>query len=139
MSSFIVSKIHIDALLTAGLYDSYSEGSLEWDYMGEWKQLDASNASEIGRMLLRENHSSYDRFLYIHAIDYHFKPMSVATLDPISVINACNCYVYQSMDSPIWEISEAKSFVFALIKRMTSFICYHDDTWEIDDRDFFRK
>ena len=118
MSAWIVSKQHIDALVTAGLpAPGETIAAVTWgDGNGAEarKSLRKENADEIGRMLWQENHQSINyRYKDGGPVDplYAFQAESHV---PLTVLKLLDCYEYQSCEHPGWSGSEARAFCGAL-------------------------
>jgi hypothetical protein len=156
MSAWVVSKTHIDLLITAGLqFPKY--GNLRWNASeddDQWvtAELDHMNADEIGGKLWSENLASVS---YRYPNDgsgerpgpVDFEDEQVLTyshssipgrIDPIVVLNALACYEYQSCEHPGWKRSESKRICDALrldaISRLSGM---SDAPWAFDDARYF--
>jgi hypothetical protein len=162
MSAFVVSTVHIDAMLTAGLRlrTAYTHSPLTWFWpaidagsqRGSWtseelqcqarerrRQLTIQTAGRVGAMLLAENRRSVD-----HRYDEQEweEPYLFTALpgrpDPVVVLKAINCYRYQSCEHPGWGSSEAFAFCDALRERAIGCLSGYDAApWEIDDPHVF--
>lgn len=142
MSAFVVSKTHIDALVTAGLRMAYRPfGPLQWQMPGsdEARYLTSDTASAVGGMLWAENMASVSgRYNEPRDDDlpgsYTFEAL-MGTPDPVHVLSAIACYRYQACEHPEWRDSEARAFCTALqqlaIRRLPG---YDAAPWEITDR-----
>ena len=164
MSAWIVSKTHIDLLVTAGVtFPAVSHP--DWTGAGEGEKGpvpvpdlpaligDAARAHAVGRMLWTENLASvmarYPRdgngqrptaqqgFRDEHVTTYRFRPIP-GVICPVVVLKNIECYEYQSSEHHGWRDSEAKQFCEALrgatISRLPGF---HDAPWGFDDRRYF--
>jgi hypothetical protein len=158
MSAFVVSTVHIDAMLTAGLRFGPPSGArlMTWFWpaldaasdRGGWtsaqllrqarerrRELTTQTAGRVGAMLLAENRRSVD-----HRYDeqeweepYLFTPLS-GVPDPVIVLKAIACYRYQACEHPGWPSSEAAAFCDALQTRAIGCLPgYAAAPWEIDD------
>jgi hypothetical protein len=143
MSAYVVSSAHIDLLISAALYlDPMEHGML---YAAAAHRLTSSNASETGRMLLRENIASVS-YRYPdcppdalpgpvptpdpETYDVRFWPL--ASLEPVAVLKAIHAYAYQSSEHPGWLTSQAKAFCDALtVKAICQLPGYEDAAWSI--------
>ncbi len=161
MSAFIVSKEHIDYLVTAGLAlpkrRSYSD-TLTWTvpheqkptdyergeawgmtalqtYRDHMQELTAETANEIGRMLIRENHLSVcHRYDESPKIDTGgpFEFERARHTDAVQVLKAISCYEYQSCEHPEWKKSEAYRFCETLRDvAINALPGYEEADWEI--------
>lgn len=100
MSAYIVSKRHIDAIVTAAVNAGLGGGK---------------TPDQLGDMLWRENVVSVC-FRYREStlpdVFYRFEPNALN--DPWSLIKQIDCYEYQSCEHDAWEASEAFALVEAL-------------------------
>lgn len=165
MSAFVVSKIHIDALVTAGLaFDRY--GPLRWmtrdlteeeqrtgyaegepwgpESVSIWRRLSREltrdTAEQVGAMLWAENVRSVNhRYAEEEWEEVYTFERLPGTVNPIVVLKAISCYEYQSCEHPEWERSEARRFCDSLRKHMINHLPGMDDAagWEINDRYVF--
>jgi hypothetical protein len=131
MSAWIVSKKHIDALVTAYLHSQYFDS-----------QRTAEENDRIGQMLWDENHRSVN-YRYKEAMlppSYKFEPCSTfenkdgskVKLDNIALCKLIDCYEYQTCEHKEWATSEACSFCNALRKRLVMRTDgYEDAPWGI--------
>lgn len=161
MSAFIVSKTHIDALVTAGIVmargacgpmrwywpaltdddrkDAYERGE-PWgrravELMTERQhELRQETAGRVGAMLWAENRRSVN-----HRYDedeweqpYEFSHLP-GTPDPVIVLDAIACYEYQSCEHPEWPASEAFEFCRVLRELAIGALPRRERRWEIDD------
>lgn len=153
MSAFMVDDKHIDYLLTAAM--QYGDhGHMTWvDPAVElppfssanpkpWelacakrrKQVDHTNASEVGMMLLGENlksvnHRYDENELEAEVYEYNRYP---GRITPVQTIKAVRCFEYQACEHPDWEKSEAKSFCDSLTVYAIQHLPGYDDAeWEV--------
>jgi len=162
VSAFVVSTVHIDAMLTAGLRleQPYGRDPLVWFWpaidagsdRGSWtsqelqhqarqrrRELTHASAGRVGAMLLAENRRSvdhrYDEQEWEEPYLFHALP---GVPDPVIVLKAIACYRYQSCEHPDWPDSEAAAFCQALQSRsITCLPGYAAAPWEIDDAQVF--
>lgn len=158
MSAWVVSKAHIDALVTAALADGLSwwqrhdcdvnvgSNSRRWIDSG-----DLDRAHEVGMMLWAENvasiHCRYpdtaendadypgpSDFSEADVASYRYRPTTL--LGPVEILKAIACYAYQACEHDGWNTSEARSFCESLrddeISRLDG---YDDAPWGLDDDD----
>ena len=157
MSAYIVSKRHVDALVTgATISPSGFPSPFEWnvpDADAPWgfrrERLGTDNADEVGAMLWMENVKSVRHrypadngnslpgpadFTPGMADAYTFEPLAVP-LTPEELLKAIQGFRYQSCEHPTWEQSEAATFIRALeqhaIASLPGFISA--TTWSVDD------
>lgn len=125
MSAFIVSKRHIDALVTALIQDGAP----------------ASEADEIGHILWHENHRSVNaRYSEDTRTPlYRYKPLA---LSRIAVLKAIDCYEYQSCEHSGWDDSTARALMLKLSTALENYYTgnpretkeYEDAAWGIAGR-----
>lgn len=144
MSAYIVSKEHIDYLITAGFHlpgmrrsmlhwlipreapaEAYQRGE-PWgpeaisDCNERRRELSQDHADEVGRMLWAENQESvnhrYDdeEIEEIYFYKCHPDYEIRHAVNPIETLKALSCYEYQTCEHPEWENSEAFTFCEAL-------------------------
>jgi hypothetical protein len=160
MSAFVVSTVHIDAMLTAGLrlHLPYGDRPLRWWWpeidapsdRGSWTSAEAQrqaserertltpdSAGRVGAMLLAENRRSMDHRYNEEELEepYLFRELPRVP-DPIVVLKAIDGYRYQSCEHPIWAGSEAAAFCAALQERAIQCLpSYAEAPWGIEHAD----
>jgi hypothetical protein len=164
MSAYIVSKTHIDALLTAGLHQRWcTYGPLRWFdseeiddgcfQVGEpwgpdshrWleahrRELTDATAGFVGAMLWAENRRSVN---HRYAEEEWEEPYVFERLrgipNPVDVLKALDGYEYQSCEHREWRSSEAWAFCEALRRRVIHHVPGYENSnaWEISDRNAF--
>jgi hypothetical protein len=96
VSAWIVSSAHIDVLVLASV---------------QFAVLDRPGRdvlSRLGANLWAENHRSVnDRYGGDEGPQQYVGPTSEVLLDPVAVVKAIDCYVYQSCEHPQWPDSPA--------------------------------
>jgi hypothetical protein len=130
MSAFVVSREHIDALVTAALDATPRRvgAPIAW----YWPAIDRAEdntatlrakryearreeASRIGAMLWATNVHSvnhrYDEDDWEDVYEYRRHPFD---LSPVAILKAIDCYEYQSCEHDDWPTSEAHAFCQAL-------------------------
>jgi len=155
VSAYIVSKEHIDAIVSAALVCAQdSGGSFRWYVEGdnhshELTYTDTERATEVGAMLWAENLASINAryvdtiehpencpgpndFEGISSVDlYRFK--RTPRLDPVVILKAINCYTYQSCEHEGWKSSQSKTFCDALTAHVISMLPGYDEApWSLD-------
>lgn len=155
MSAWIVSRTHIDLLVTAGLdlpgRDTHG-GILSWYVDGNRHTLTTSNADEIGQMVWAENVASVSHRYPddgpgdlpgpngFHAADVllYSHTWVRGIIDPTVVLRAIDCYEYQSCEHPGWKASRARAFCVALQEAAVGQLPGYDQApWSFDDADYF--
>src|SRR5581483_9476890 len=162
MSAWLVSKRHVDVLVSAALQFPQHGSKLRFrirdvptkpsDYAkGEpWgptaiktfnermTEVTRTNASDVGQMLWTENHKSL-RHRYTDADEswpaeqYDFAEIH-GRLDPVVVLKAIDCYEYQSCEHPEWEESAAYSLCDALRRvAIARLPGYESAPWGLDE------
>ncbi len=127
MSAFIISKEHIDCLVTYAVFKRLH------CRVNDRTQADLDNADEIGQLLVNENYRSYN-YLYndenINPYVYSFTKSPKYSL--IQIIKACNCYNYQSCETDDYYQSDAYYLVDNIIKScIMDLPGYEESMWEI--------
>lgn len=150
MSAWIVSKKHIDTLITVaqdGPSDRVGrhpgDGWIRPYYNGPQPYADAD---EIGKALWLENQRSV-AYRYPNDKDGQWPGPAGLTLAEIEgyqhqrgqsvtiveAIKACDCYEYQSCEHPAWEQSAAKRFINQIRRACICALPGYDDApWGID-------
>lgn len=154
MSAFIVDKVHIDLLITAGLeFRTYTAG-FSWWHEGSGKRIELrdNTAHEVGQMLWAENlasvagrypnDSSGERpgpigFEDDMVLTYRFERVP-GRMDIATVAKAIACYEYQSCEHDGWGTSSARMFCEALRHACLSRLPgYEAAPWGFTDRYYF--
>lgn len=100
MSAWIVSKAHIDALVSAAV---------------ENRILDAANADTIGRMLWSECHKSVNyRYDEKTRTPKYTATLAAFFIEPHAALKLISCYRYQSCEHPGWDVSHAATWTSLL-------------------------
>ena len=156
MSAWIVSKSHIDALVSAALVAARENGSsFRWydsdgNHSHEITYTDTIRASEVGMMLWGENLASINARYPDTIEDESACPgpcdfegsISVAgyrftrtpRLEPVVILKGVSCYEYQSCEHEGWKSSEAKAFCAALTDSMIALLPgYEEAPWGIEN------
>lgn len=146
MSAFVVSHMHINALLT------FADNKRMRDQLGWYVDRGTSQLSwtELGRILLAENERSVcHRYpdctetdkpgtIGEEAIGYTFKTWGQAfTLQHdtlcVWIIKACDCYDYQACETDNYDQSIAYQIIRAIRAKATrSLLAYDKAPWGID-------
>jgi hypothetical protein len=123
MSAWIVSKKHIDLLVTAALSAKYMTPA-----GGDERQ-----PSELGLMLWVENHKSVNsRYSETRMPEGYKFTRFPGKIDPIVVLKQIACYEYQSCEHDTWKTSEAFKFCQALTTEMINALPgYSEAPWGI--------
>jgi hypothetical protein len=146
MSAFVVSKEHIDTLVSVAIQLAPRRAI----YTREHGNINVHNADEIGQVLHSENVKSvnyrYQGSAHIAPTiddEYRYTRRRLDVLHDIvdtrvrniaQAFKAIRCYEYQSCEHPGWEGSEAKWFCDALSAQlMNALPGYGDAEWEIRD------
>lgn len=151
MSAYIVSKKHIDAILSAEL-NRRVDYPLSWYWSGARHELNKATANTVGGMLWQENVESVatrypnDKpgewpgpcgLTMVEVMAYSFEPIRVGNanvyIQPIEALKALDGYEYQACEHDEWKESEAKAFCEAmrknLIRRLPG---YEEAKWSWD-------
>ena len=136
MSAWIVTKHHLDAMITAALFNTASD-RFRWFHDGTWHELTTANANEVGTMLWAENHRSVNH-RYSENDEpqpYRFRHYSgPVNLTPGAVACIVACYDYQTCEHDAWEASSAWAFCRALERKVLRQLPdYEKCPWGIND------
>src|SRR5262249_23034135 len=151
MSAFVVSKTHIDALLTAGLDLAPRLSPLRWlspaepvpgthepgepwgpaaivEYNRRGQRLTPGPAGRGGGPLPAENQRSVNhRYIEHEAEEPYVFERYRRPLKPVEVLKALACYEYQSCEHAEWQSREAKAFCDALRLEATHHLPGYDE------------
>ena len=148
MSAYIVSKAHIDAIVTFAVGGQRRVGTAKRmaEVAGHSKYVSSSDytPSQIGAALWAENHTSVDyRYTETTPVPaYDFRPKcsgSTCTkptrlLTPLDIIKLCQSLKYQSCEHPAWDASFAKDFLNRVISAAIAALPGYDNAfWGIDN------
>ncbi len=139
MSAFIVSKVHIDAMVRLAIVYSPSY-AIPYGDIGEVRL----HPDEVGRAILAENVASVthrypdDKPEELPGPngaywlgEYLYSPLGGRTPTPIEGLKLINCYEYQSCEHPEWESSKAKEFCDRLRHQLISLLPGYDEApWD---------
>ena len=144
MSAFVVSKSHIDALVTLAVKGPGTGGNwltLHWyerrDDHGQealiHNRADYDTADELGRMLWAENARSVAyRYGARTVVGDYVWPMGAPRLSAVEGLKAIDCYEYQACEHDEWKDSAAKQFCDALRRALITYLPGYDDAaWAI--------
>jgi hypothetical protein len=146
MSAWIVSKAHIDALVSEAARRG-PDGPFMWEHGGRRHTLpfaDAVRATEVGQMLWKENHRSINYRYDERGRTPHYDWNETPHLPSMWVYKANACYSYQTCERTDWEQSEAFAFVQALYAALLPEVGpdprntkeWNDAPWGLDERHF---
>ena len=134
MSAFIVGNKHINVMLKAANMSQYPGDGLRYYWNGNTYPLCGGQAQlEAGQKLVDENYRSVN-----HRYDEQVEtePFSLMVLHqqftPVEIIKACDCYRYQSCETPDWTETEAYAIMTALRERAIHRLAGYDEAeWNI--------
>jgi len=140
MSAYVVDRGHINFMIHAA--KAGRNRPLRWrsPNIDRHRKIEDEHLDMLGTMLWEENIKSVmfrypgDDRLNLpgpigESFDFSYKFMHLG-FNPIDVIKAVHCYVYQSCEHPGWEESEARNFVESLeAKYVRMFDGYEDAKW----------
>lgn len=124
MSAFIVSRKHIDSLVTAYLDEA--------QYYSRVMEIDIKHLNKIGQTLIIQNAKSFN-YRYNEKEPVELYRFNSVKQSPIQILKACHCYNYQACETPDYKNSEARS----IIKKIEAYIMtqlpgYAEAQWEIN-------
>lgn len=153
MSSFILGKVHIDALLTAALGAGARDDELYWyTPEGGGRRVDHETVDAVGAMLVAENvrgvRSRYpdipddldgapgphDLDFAVAAVKGEYRFERTQEFSTGELLAAITCYEYQSGDSDDFESSDAAAFCKYLRGHLCRKVPGYEGTWEITER-----
>jgi hypothetical protein len=115
MSAFVVSNDHIDALLTFAI-DKRASYNIN-ESCGRMSFAETT-ATEIGRVLLRENERSVNQRYQENdagiADSYEWRRFPNRRLTPVNILKACSCFDYQACETDDYEESVAHRIIDAI-------------------------
>ena len=131
MSAYIVTKQHIDAIVTAYLHSQHFD-----------TQRTSDENNRIGQMLWDENHNSVNyrygestptpTYTFEPCSSYKSEEGSTVKLDTVAICKLIDCYEYQSCERKEWASTKACDFCHALRKRLIAKMDgYEDAPWGI--------
>jgi len=131
MSAFIVCDEHISAMLQAVNLSRHAGDGASYRWNGEARYF-GGNTRDIGQKLVDENYRSVN-YRYDEAHKPHtFTFKLTKEHSPAGIIKACDCYNYQSCETPDWRESEAHAIMRALRERAIRFLPGYDEApWAI--------
>lgn len=130
MSAFVVTKQHIDAMVTGGLPRPGDTGWIRWSDPVDPERIHVLNrdtADRAGALLWQENRVSVNhRYHDGDEIDvlYAFHRYGQ---NPVVVLKLIDCYEYQSCEHPGWKESQAKRLCDQLRKQVISKLPGYDE------------
>jgi hypothetical protein len=123
MSAFVVSKKHIDTLVSA--YAAMARGN-------RWESMSQEECDKVGQTLWDENVRSVN-FCYQERSrmpEYTWTPVTVPSV--AQVLKACHCLEYQSCERPDWQKSLACQYLREICGHYeTQVKGYAEADWEI--------
>ena len=132
MSAFIVGNKHINAMLKAASLNRYPGDGAHYYWNGESYYFNG-NSHIIGQKLVDENYRSVNYRYTEQEEPEQFKSMVLhAEYTPVQIIKACDCYNYQSCETPDWRETEAYAIMTALRERAIDMLPGYDEAdWNI--------
>ena len=116
MSAFVVGNKHISAMLQV-MGTCYPGDCCSYYWQGERHYVNGKSR-EVGQILVDENYRSVNYRYSENGEPEEFAPdYTVRTLSPVEVIKACDCYLYQSCETPDWKETEAYAIVRMIRER----------------------
>ncbi|HEV2640048.1 MAG TPA: hypothetical protein VGX23_33245 [Actinocrinis sp.] len=135
MSASVVTKEHIDAIITGGLPKRGDTGWIRWSdpvEAGRIHILNLDTADRAGSLLWQENRISVNhKYRDGDEIDalYTFRRLWHS---PVAVLKLIDGYEYQSCEHPGWEESQAKRLCYQLRKQVIPNLAGYDEApWEL--------
>ena len=148
MSAYIVSKAHIDAIITFAVGGARRVGTVkriaEEGGHGEFVSSAVYTPSQIGAALRAENHASVD-YRYSETTQvpaYVFRPIChgsayskpIRQLTPLDIIKLSQSLKYQWCEHPGWKASFANDFLNRVISAAIATLPGYDNAfWGIEN------
>jgi len=130
MSALIVSDETITGILLVSA-PRYPGDSATYRYQGEARYING-RLQDLGQILVNQNRRSVNH-LYSRddpAHTYRFRSELVPQIESVQIIKLCDCYIYQSSETPDWLESEAFAIVNALRERAIDLLPgYEEALW----------
>ena len=128
MSAFILDQDHINAMLQAAA-PRWPGDSANYRWNGEAYYFGA-NRQQVGQVLLNENYRSVNYRYGESEQPPTFVSRPVRSQTPVQLIKLCDCYNYQTCETPDWEQTEAYAICHALRERAIDKLPgYEDAAW----------
>ena len=145
MSAWLVSKKHIDIIITAALFANRGN-TFRWYFEGKWRELRLDNADEIGQMLINQNADSvgtkYESTPSTELpgdidnaiLPYHYsRPAGDVTA--IQAVKLINSYQYQASETGDWLKTESFKFTQSLKETLITMLKGYDEApWQVNPR-----
>jgi hypothetical protein len=141
MSAWVVTKHHIDVLVSAAIERSLA---IKLEGAGVLVPVTPANATFVGRMLLRENITSVvhryrlcgtgEAFDYLRGLvryEFTFYP----AIRPSAIAQALECYDYQACEHDTYETSAAAFFVSQMKTALGGQQGTNADPWGFDSEE----
>lgn len=128
MSSFHVSDLHINALLSwSRIHCPILTGNTRYDLT------QSEDYWRVGAILRDCNNSSMDAHYDEEPLGYLPKTFNVSQLSAINIASACDCLAYQSCDYDGWEVSDGKKMLDQIKDVAIVLIPGYMAVWEIKE------
>lgn len=126
MSSFHVSDLHINALLSwSRIHRPILTGNTRYDLT------QSEDYGRVGAILRDCNNASMDARYHDEPVGYLPKTFDVSQLSAINIVSACDCLAYQSCEYDGWETSDGKKMVDQIKDSATMLVPGYMRVWEI--------
>lgn len=119
MSAYTLSNEHISAMLQAANFSDYAGDTCTYRFNGELHYM-KGNIQEIGQKLLDENFRSVNFRYGDDMPSPKFSRKYTQDYTAAQIIKLCNCYDYQTCETPDWNETEAYAIYNALRERAIS-------------------
>jgi hypothetical protein len=132
MSAFIVGNKHISAMLQASQRIRYAGDGASYRWNGQSYYFNG-NRQEIGQKLVDENYRSVNHRYGENERPHEFKMEYLPRFSAVQIIKACDCYNYQTCETPDWKETEAYAISQALRERAIDLLPGYDEAeWAIE-------
>ena len=130
MSAFIVGNKHISAMMQAAS-PRYPGDTVSY-YWNDEPHYFGGHSQEIGQKLVDENYRSVNYRYNEDTQPETFKNIPQRRFSPVELIKACDCYNYQSCETPDWKETEAYAIMQMLRERaIDNLPGYSEAAWQI--------
>ena len=125
MSAFIIGNEHITAMLQITAPQYPGDGS-SYYYNGAAFPF-GGHSTEIGQKLVDENYRSVNYRYDEDSQPHEFKYTPRRSFTPVEIVKLCDCYNYQTCETPDYKHTEAWAIVNALRERAIHRLAGYDD------------
>lgn len=127
MSAFIVSKKHIDVLIT-----SLKTAQNRFTIFHQQNAINFDTLDEIGQILVNQNYESVNFRYNENAVPYKYEHKAVSLPEIVQILKLCDCYDYESCETDDYEQTLACNIINTIrINLISKLPGYDEAEWEI--------